>query len=137
MTDSRPPEKGAKESIDLKIMIHKIHSGENLTKDYSILGSDGTGANFNDVLYPGDRRDCNQCHKGTSYTLPVAVPATQVTWPANAWSPVLPTAAACLGCHDTQDAAAHAQANTAPFGEACSVCHKESADASVSKIHAR
>ncbi len=137
LTDSRPPEKGGKESIDLKIMIHKIHTGENLTKDYSILGSDGTGANFNDVLYPGDTRDCNQCHAGTSYTLPVSSTATPVTWPANAWSPVLPTSAACLGCHDSQDAATHALVNTAPFGEACSVCHKESADASVSQVHAR
>jgi OmcA/MtrC family decaheme c-type cytochrome len=137
LTDSRPASKGPQESLDLKIMIHKIHSGENLSKDYSILGSTGTGTSFNDVLYPGDRRDCLQCHVTGSYTTPLPSTATPVTWPANAWSPVLPTAAACLGCHDTVDAASHAFVNTAAFGEACAVCHKEAADAAVSKVHAR
>jgi OmcA/MtrC family decaheme c-type cytochrome len=108
-----------------------------LTQDYSILGSSGTGANFNEVLYPGDRRDCLQCHVGATYTVPVASTATPVTWPANPWSPVLPNAAACLGCHDSTEAAAHVSLNTAPFGESCAVCHKESADAAVSKVHAR
>ncbi len=137
LTDGRPAANGPKQSIDYKVMIHRIHTGENLTADYSILGSDGTGTSFNDVAFPGDRRDCLQCHSGTSYTLPVASTATPVTWPANAWSPVLPTAAACLGCHDTTEAAIHALTNTAPFGEACAVCHKESADMAVSKVHAR
>jgi OmcA/MtrC family decaheme c-type cytochrome len=137
LTDSRPASKGAKESIDYKIMVHKIHSGENLTKDYSILGSTGTGSSFNEVLYPGDTRDCLQCHKTGTYTTPVASTATPVNWPANAWTPVLPTAAACLACHDSVDAASHAFVNTAAFGEACAVCHKETADAAVSKVHAR
>jgi OmcA/MtrC family decaheme c-type cytochrome len=118
-------------------MIHKIHTGEEMTKDYSILGSDGTGTSFNDVRFPGDRRDCMQCHATGTYFTPVPSTATPVTWPANAWSPVLPTAAACLGCHDSTDTASHAFVNTASFGEACSVCHKESADAAVSKVHAR
>jgi len=137
MTDSRPPSKGAKQSIDYKVMIHRIHTGEELTQDYSILGSSGTGTSFNEVLYPGDRRDCLQCHVTGSYTVPVASTATPVTWPANPWSPVLPNAAACLGCHDSTEAAAHVSLNTAPFGESCAVCHKESADAAVSKVHAR
>ncbi len=137
LTDSRPATKGPQQSIDFKVMIHRIHSGENLTQDYSILGSDGTGTSFNDVLYPGDRRDCLQCHVAGSYTVPVPATATSVTWPALSDKPVMPTTASCLGCHDTTDAAAHAFLNVAPFGEACSVCHKEAADASVSKVHAR
>jgi hypothetical protein len=46
-------------------------------------------------------------------------------------------AAACLGCHDTQPAAAHALTMTAPFGEACAACHGSDADFSVDKVHAR
>ena len=46
------------------------------------------------------------------------------------------TAAACLGCHDSQAAAAHAFVNTAPFGEACAACHGPNADFSVDKVHA-
>jgi cytochrome c5 len=73
----------------------------------------------------------------TSYTLPIASTATQVKWPHNWWDPVYPTSAACLSCHDSIEAAAHALGNTVTFGEACAVCHKESADAAVSKAHAR
>jgi len=51
------------------------------------------------------------------------------------------TAAACLACHDSLDAAAHALINTAIIqgnqAESCSVCHKESADNAVSLVHAR
>ena len=42
---------------------------------------------------------------------------------ATGTTPQQPTAAACLGCHDSQSAAAHAFVNTAPFGEACAACH--------------
>jgi OmcA/MtrC family decaheme c-type cytochrome len=120
------------ESIDLKIMAHKIHTGENLTGDY-ILGS----TNFNEVLYPGDRRDCLQCHVGTSYTLPLPATATSSTTPRSYWDPMRPTAAACLSCHDSLEAAVHALVNTASIGESCAVCHKETADFSVSASHAR
>ena len=137
LTDTRPAAKGGKESVDMKIMIHKIHSGENLTKDYSILDDKGEGNSFNEVLYPGDRRDCLQCHMAGTYTVPLPATATPVNWPALSDKPVMPTTAACLGCHDTTEAAAHAFLNVAPFGEACAVCHKETADASVSKVHAR
>jgi hypothetical protein len=47
------------------------------------------------------------------------------------------TAAACLGCHDTVDAAAHAYVNTAPFGEACATCHAPEDQFAVDKVHAR
>ena len=39
-------------------MIHRIHTGEELTQDYTIYGYGGTPYNFNEVLYPGDRRNC-------------------------------------------------------------------------------
>ncbi len=137
LTDSRPASKGPQQSVDFQVMVHKIHTGENLTQDYSILGSDGTGTSFNDILYPGDTRDCLQCHATGTYTVPLPSTATPVTWPALSDKPVMPTTTACLTCHDTTDAAAHAFLNVAPFGEACAVCHKESADQAVSKVHAR
>ena len=51
------------ESIDFKRMIHRIHTGEELTQIYTIYGFGTSPANnFNHVLYPGDRRDCVKCH---------------------------------------------------------------------------
>ncbi len=121
-----------KESVEMKVMIHKIHTGRELEYDYNI---DGTS--FHEVTYPGDRRNCEACHTRGTYTVPLPSTKTPVSWPSNFWDPTLPTAAACLGCHDSIEAAAHAFINTAPFGESCAVCHKETAEVAVSKAHAR
>ncbi len=125
---------GPNDSANLKWMVHKIHTGEELTRPY-MIGS----TSFNEVRYPGDRRDCTQCHTGTTYTLPLTGAAGQIptSIPNNYWTPVLPVASACLGCHDSVDAAAHALLNTASIGESCTVCHKESAEFAVSLVHAR
>ncbi len=125
------------EAIDMKIMIHKIHTGEELAGDYTVYGFGKRAINFNEVLYPGDRRDCLQCHLAGTYTVPLPSVVTPSTTPRGYWDPTRPTAAACLGCHDSIEAAAHAYLNTASIGEACAVCHKESAEAGVSKVHAR
>lgn len=138
---SRPASALPTETIDFKILVHKIHTGEELTQDYTIYGHGGTSNNFNEVRYPGDRRDCAQCHKGASYTMPLVSGIGASTTPRNYWNPTMPGAAACLGCHDSVDAAAHALINTATLqgnqAESCSVCHKESAETAVSAIHAR
>jgi OmcA/MtrC family decaheme c-type cytochrome len=142
----RPASAGAAETIDMKIMIHKIHTGEELEGDYTIYGFGNTPNNFNEVRFPGDRRDCLACHVGppsmpASYTVPLPSTVTPSTTPRDLWNPTLPTSAACLGCHDSVAAAAHAFINTAAIGgtsfESCSVCHKESADFAVSQVHAR
>jgi OmcA/MtrC family decaheme c-type cytochrome len=127
----------AAESISMQWMVHKIHTGEELAGDF-VLG----GTSFKEVLYPGDRRNCSACHVGSSYTVPLPATNVATVTPKNYWSPTLPTAAACLGCHDSVATAAHAFINTTTFGgttqvESCAVCHKESADFPVSKSHAR
>jgi OmcA/MtrC family decaheme c-type cytochrome len=119
-------------SVSMQYMIHRIHTGEEASDPYVV----GT-TSFGEVLYPGDRRDCLQCHKTGTYTVPLPAGTTPVTTPDGYWTPTLPTSAACLGCHDSVEAAAHAYVNTTTFGEACAVCHKESADDAVSKVHAR
>ena len=142
-TDSslRPASANPAETISLPILIHKIHTGEELTNDYTIYGFGGSTNNFNEVRYPGDRRDCLQCHKTGTYTVPVASTATAATTPRSYWTPMMPTTAACLGCHDSLASAAHALINTATIqgkqAESCPVCHKEGADNSVSLVHAR
>jgi len=120
------------QSIDLQVMIHRIHTGNELTQDYNIGGT-----SFMEVTYPGDRRDCVRCHIAGTYTVPLPEGTTAVDWPANYFTPVQPTAAACLGCHDTVEAAAHAYVNTAPFGEACAACHSSDAEFGVDQVHAR
>jgi hypothetical protein len=52
--------------------------------------------------------------------------------------PMGPATAACLSCHDTRAAAAHADINTSPaLGESCAVCHGQNSEFSVDRVHAR
>ena len=133
---------GTPESGAFKRMIHRIHTGEDLTQDYTIWG--GSPTNFNGVRFPGDRRDCLTCHVNTAaYSLPVTPDAIPVVTLRDYFSPQGPGTAACLGCHDNRDAAAHAFLNTVNFPgasgptEACGTCHGTGADWAVEKVHAR
>ncbi len=136
----RPADQAPAESVDLKRMIHRIHTGEDLAQDYTIYGFGGSPNNFNGVRYPGDRRDCTQCHvDGTQQVPEDDVLATRIpTTTLRDWyTPMQPVAAACLGCHSEKHQAAHAFVMTAPFGESCAACHGADADFSVDKVHAR
>ena len=87
------------ESIDFKRMIHQIHTGVDLTHDYSI-GDDGS---FNGVRFPGDRRDCQKCHttarrrrhRADQREPAAGSPARRQT-PRDWYSPMQHNAAACL-----------------------------------------
>ena len=128
------------ESLDFKRLIHRLHRGKDLTQTY---------LDFNGLLFPGDLRDCQKCHTtdangvGTeevSETPPPGLLATQT--PRDWYTPQQHYAASCLGCHDSESAAAHAFVNTAQFpsgvaAEACATCHGQDALFSVDKVHAR
>ncbi len=123
-------------SIDFKFMIHRIHMGEELTRDYTLIGFMGFAANYNGVVYPGDLRNCEACHVNESYNTPSAGVEDTVD-PYEFFSPLPADTASCLGCHDTRDAAAHAFVNISPFGESCGSCHGPDAEFSVERVHAR
>jgi OmcA/MtrC family decaheme c-type cytochrome len=128
------------ESISFKKMIHRIHTGEELTQPYQIYGFSGP-ASFNEVTYPGDRKDCLQCHSSNStFNLPLPNGTIANLAPRDFFSPQGPATAGCLGCHDNQDAAAHAYLNTVTtpfFAEACASCHGDGKDWDVTKVHAK
>src|SRR5581483_5433187 len=139
----RAPEANPAESISFQRMIHRIHTGEDLTQDFTIYGFNHSVNNFNDVRFPGDRRDCAKCHAGGSYLLPLPTGIDSVITPRDYFSPQGPATAACLGCHDSRDVEAHAFLNTANFpgstlpAEACATCHGQGKDFDVAKVHAR
>ena len=126
-------------------MIHRIHTGEELTQDYTVYGNSGTAASFNEVLYPGDRRNCLACHvNAAAYTLPLPSTNQPVNAPRDYFSPQGSATAACVGCHDSRDVAAHAFNNTAYFpnnptvpADSCGTCHGAGATYDVDKVHAR
>lgn len=134
--DRRPADKLPVQGIHFKFLIHRIHSGEEMTRDFTVYGFGNTPFNFNEVRFPGDRRNCGKCHEGNSYEVPTKGILPTVA-PREFYNPIPANAAACLACHDTLDAAAHAYAMTTPFGEACGACHGANAEFAVAKVHAR
>jgi OmcA/MtrC family decaheme c-type cytochrome len=88
-------------------------------------------------VYPGDLRDCATCHVNNSQQIPVESGLLPTTTPQAWWSPMQPNTAACLSCHDDDDAAVHAYSNTVFFGESCGTCHGEGRVAAVDKVHAQ
>lgn len=153
-------------SVDLKVLVHKIHMGEELTQQPYIVGAfpapskanpAGTPTDFGEVRFPGDKRACWACHKGTSYELPlpltnVPVKSTQtltcldpMPWDPTAYCNnrqvvsetfIGPTSAACTACHDKPATAVHAQImSNAQNQESCATCHGPGADWDVQKVH--
>ncbi len=132
----RPAEEAPAESVDMRWLIHRIHTGAELTDDFTVYGFGNTPHNYNHVGYPGDLRTCEGCHINDSYNVPAPEGSQEVITLRSFYTPTQPAAAACLACHSTVDAAAHAYVNTAPFGESCAACHGTEREFSVDAVHA-
>ena len=54
-------------TVDFKVMVHKIHMGENLPSvqagtPYEIIGFGGSVIDFSEIAFPQDVRNCATCH---------------------------------------------------------------------------
>ena len=135
------------QGVNFNLLVHRIHTGENLAalgRNYTVVGFGGSHNDFGDVRYPamsstgsvGDTRNCSMCHSaGSEATLPLGKNA--VVDPQGPISPVQPITSACTGCHADTPVAAHALANTDSLGESCTVCHKTGAQFSIGSVHAQ
>jgi len=92
----RPADKLPVESIHMKTMIHKIHTGEELESDFTIygFGTPPPAINFNEVTYPGDRRNCEKCHIADTQQLPLPKGVLPSVAPRDYINPMPPTTAA-------------------------------------------
>lgn len=84
-TDGQAPNN----TLDMPVMIHKIHMGVKLANGYVINGFSGP-IEFGDVVFPQDQRNCQTCHQESDTDTPQA----------SNWR-LLPHARACGACHDT------------------------------------
>jgi OmcA/MtrC family decaheme c-type cytochrome len=118
-------------TLDMKVMIHKIHTGNTLPSiqtangppdttptlglGYWIVGYMDALSNFDTVLYPQDTRNCVTCHVQNVPSLPQAANYKTV-----------PTKEACGACHDNVNfttGANHSAANLPANDSQCSTCH--------------
>ena len=134
------------QGINFNLLIHRIHTGENLKPDgksYTVIGRNGSVNDFTEVRFPpmspqgspGDTRNCAKCHTNSSQTTSGAL--NGVLDPQGFINPVKPNSSACVGCHVTAAASSHALANTTSIGESCTVCHASDAPFSVDQVHAQ
>lgn len=144
------------EAIDFKYLIHSIHAGEKDQYGFRedgivIYGFRGSVHDFSNLRFPGILNNCETCHDGNTYTLPLGsmVKPTVITSrddvdPANDRA-VTPTAMVCSACHNSSQAKTHMTQNGALFDvprdvadtavEVCAVCHGEDRIASVQEVH--
>jgi len=134
----RPAAMGKQMSISFKTMIHGIHAGEMREGGYVMYGGSGTKYDFSHVPYPGDLRNCAECHvNGSEQVTNVPATAAAVNDPNAPIGYVGPVTAACAGCHNSAATYSHAASHTTAIGESCNVCHGVNGAFSVNKVHAR
>lgn len=135
------------ESVDFKVMIHKIHAGEELSQPYVLYGfpaptpaaPGGSPLNFGETRYPRPRNQCTACHLPGTFGMPLAtgvLPSTAVEltctetagadadgyctspfWNITTTTRTAPTSAVCTSCHDQPYVAVHALLNTTVSGQ--------------------
>ena len=120
---------GPETPLDMKTMIHSIHSGGFREKPFVVIGFNSSINDFSEVRFPATLSNCLNCHvqsggKGT-FELPLANSAlgttvkTGSTYAVPAGSTrtisvdprddlkITPTAATCSACHDKAEVRSH------------------------------
>ena len=115
-------------TVDFKVMIHKIHDGANLPsvkggKPYQIIGFGQSVVDFSTIVFPigNEVTNCAFCHQGTD---PKNVPAQSDVWFTK------PSAVACGSCHDDVNFTTGANHPGGPQADdsACAKCHVPQGD---------
>ena len=105
-------------TLDLKVMAHKIHMGSSLPSvqsgtPYQIIGFNNMVNDWSTVVYPADVRRCETCHSPNTG-------ATQYTAYLTR-----PSRVACGACHDNVNFETGAKHRGGPQADdsQCSLCH--------------
>ncbi len=138
------------QTIDLKNMVHGIHSGT-----VGVCGFRNSAHSYSDVVYPGRLNNCEGCHTKDGY-YPVE-PGEILGTTVDAVDPAIvtddivisPNTSACSGCHKSELATEHMKQNGGDFDarkaadsslissqvETCTICHGPGRSADVKAVH--
>lgn len=110
-------------TVDFKVMIHKIHRGAGLPSvqaggEYVIYGYRDTPHNYSHVEFPQDVRNCTNCHAGSA----TGTASNNLTTEGDSWDQ-MPTQAACGSCHDDLDFSLHVGGIDGDYP--CALCHSD------------
>lgn len=111
-------------TVDMKVMIHKIHAGASLPSveaggEYIIWGFRDGEHDYSHVNYPQDSRNCQNCHVGTGTTNEF-YEEVLLTAQGDNWNEY-PSRASCGSCHDLFNFDKHAGGQ--PDDSKCASCH--------------
>jgi OmcA/MtrC family decaheme c-type cytochrome len=111
-------------TVDMKVMIHKLHRGANLPSveaggEYAIYGFRDSKHDYSHVEFPQDIRNCQNCHVGTGTTNDFYEDVL-LTNQGDNWNE-FPSRAACGSCHDDVNFDNHAGGQ--PDDSKCVSCH--------------
>jgi OmcA/MtrC family decaheme c-type cytochrome len=104
------------EAIDMKRLVHQIHSGSELEDGIVVwgFGFPGTEHDFSDVDFIGNRKNCETCHDPGTYSTEQAGArlASTIDTGADVGDSeddlnISPTSAVCSSCHDDSLAKDH------------------------------
>ncbi len=154
------------ETVDLRSLVHRIHAGSFLTRPHvyggfpapSVDNPQGTPIDFSFVRFPRALTDCEACHEPGTWAIPDRaglLPSRQEqrtcvedpgadddqlcdaeSWLVEQTVLVPPIQSACLGCHDSAAAVAHAEIMTTDDGaESCALCHGPGEAQDVARVH--
>ncbi|QQR89814.1 MAG: OmcA/MtrC family decaheme c-type cytochrome [Myxococcales bacterium] len=152
------------QTVDFKVMIHKIHMGEHLSQPYFLGGRPsesnpaGSPTDFGEIRYPRSPSDCESCHVQNTYILPLSLDMSPTLfdemscsenpgddandycndpyWLVDQTIEVPPETAVCTACHDQPATQAHAEVMTTTMGgEICAVCHGPGTVYDVAVVH--
>ena len=134
----RPKEAMPPTSVNLRVMVHRIHRGEEANNPLVVYGFGGNRFDFGEVFFPGNLAACQTCHLPNTYGLPLprGVLPTTVTQAGKLISTTLPIRSVCTACHDSTAAGGHIELQTTALGiETCEVCHGPGREFDVYTIH--
>jgi OmcA/MtrC family decaheme c-type cytochrome len=109
-------------TVDMKVMIHKIHAGANLPSvqaggEYAIWGFRDSKHDYSMLHYPQDIRNCVNCHAGTATG--AGRDDLVLTAQGDNWAEY-PSTAACGSCHENAFGHMEGQGD-----DKCASCHSQ------------